>query len=132
VNPSTQPPAQQAPGEEKKPKAAKPKKEKKEGATIPRPRLPKFPDEHVITVLRPNAKRGASADRYNQYRTGMTVKEYVTTMTGEPWKRTVGEVFADMRWDTDPNRKLIHIGPEVVPVPAPQPKAEATPTKSAA
>ena len=109
-------------GEAKAPKAAKPKKEKKEGS-VPRPRLPKPDDNHVITVLRPKAKKGASGDRFDQYHDGMTVKEYVTKITGEPWKRTAGEVYADMRWDSDPHRKLINIGPTVVPKPAPTPAA---------
>src|SRR5262245_26291303 len=104
-------------GVQKEPKAKEPKV-KKEGA-VARPRLPKPPDDHVITILKPNAKSRASGERYNQYRTGMTVKEYVDKMTGEPWKRTPGQVYADLRWDTDPNRKLINIGPTVVPVPAP-------------
>ena len=102
------------------PKEAKPKKEKKEGS-VSRPRLPKYPDEHIITVLKPNAKREASGLRFNEYKTGMTVKQYVDKMTAAPWNRTVGQVFADMRWDTEEHRKFIHIGPTVVPVPAAQP-----------
>lgn len=89
-----------------------------------RPRLPKLPDEHVITVMKPNAKSGKSADRFNQYRTGMTVKEYVDVMTKEPWDRSEGEVWADIRWDTNPNRNLIHVGPTVVDVPPPPPPKE--------
>jgi hypothetical protein len=75
-----------------------------------------------------------SGDRYNQYQTGMTVKAYIDKMTAEPWKRTVGQIYADLRWDTDPNRKLINIGPEVVPIPEQPvkepkaPKQAATPT----
>jgi hypothetical protein len=72
-----------------------------------------------------------SGDRYNQYQTGMTVKAYIDKMTGEPWKRTVGQVYADLRWDTDPNRKLINIGPEVVPIPE-QPVKEPKAPKQAA
>jgi hypothetical protein len=65
-----------------------------------------------------------SGDRFNQYVNGMTVKEYIDKMTGEPWKRTVGQIYGDLRWDTDPNRKLINIGPEVVPIPPPPPPKE--------
>jgi hypothetical protein len=112
---------------EAKEKVAKPPKEKKERTGVSRPRLPKFPDEWVITVLKPNAKREASGLRFNEYRTGMTVKEYVDHMTAPPWNRTVGQVFGDMRWDTEEHRKFVHIGPEVVPVPAPAPQAAPTP-----
>jgi hypothetical protein len=89
-----------------------------------RPRLPKLPDEHVITVLKPNAKSGKSAERFNQYRTGMTVKDYVDVMSKEPFNRSEGEIWADIRWDTDPDRKLINIGPTVVEVPPPPPPKE--------
>jgi hypothetical protein len=112
----------------------KPKKEKKAKAVktgVSRPRLAKFDESHLITVLRPNAKIRASGERYNQYKTGMTVKQYIDLMGGEPWKRTVGQVYADLRWDTDPNRKLINIGPEVVPIPEPEPKKE-KPSKQSA
>ena len=110
------------------PKEAKPKKEKKEGATVARPRLPKPPEDHVITVMKPNAKREASGLRFNEYRTGMTVKQYVDKMTAPPWNRTPGQVYADIRWDTDEGRKFIHIGPTVVPVPAPPAPEPAKPT----
>jgi hypothetical protein len=131
-NPAT--PATQAgtvakpPGETKAP-AEKKAKAPKTG--VSRPRLPKPDDNHVITVLKPNAKSRASGDRYNQYKTGMTVKQYVDIMTAPPWNRTPGEVYADLRWDTDPNRKLINIGPTVVPVPAPAPAAPAAAPKVA-
>jgi len=109
-------PAAVATGEKKAPK---PKKEK---TGIARPRLPKPDDNHVITVLKPNAKSRASGDRYNVLKTGMSVKQYMDVMTAAPWNRTPGEVYADLRWNTDPNRKLIHIGPTTVPIPAPEPK----------
>lgn len=110
-------------GEEKKKKVAKPK------TGVSRPRLPKFDENHVITVLRPNAKTRNSGDRFNAYVTGMTVKQYIDKMAAEPFKRTLGQVYADLRWDTDPNRKLINIGPEVVPVPE-QPVKEPKKTKA--
>jgi len=105
------------------PKPAGEKKPKKEKTGISRPRLPKPEDNHVITVLKPNAKSRASGERYNVLKTGMTVKQYCDIMTAAPWNRTLGEVYADLRWNTDPNRKLIHIGPTTVPVPAPAPAA---------
>lgn len=108
---------------------AEDKKEKKTKSKtgVSRPRLPKFDESHLITVLRPNAKIRASGERYNQYKTGMTVKQYIDIMQAEPFKRTVGQIYGDLRWDTDPNRKLINIGPTVVPVPPPpEPKAKAT------
>jgi hypothetical protein len=99
------------------------------------------PDENwVITVLKPGIKTGKSGVRYDQYRNGMTIKEYVELMTKEPYNRTVGQVYHTLRWDTDPHRNLIHLGPTVVPVPPPpppkekkvkapkEPKAEATAT----
>ena len=56
----------------------------------------------------------------------MTVKEYVEIITKEPFNRTVGQAYHTLRWDTDPNRKLMHIGPTVVPVPPPpEPKVKA-------
>jgi hypothetical protein len=85
-----------------------------------RPRLPRdLNEDDVITVLRPKAKIRYSGERYDAYRNGMTVKEYIALMSGEPWNRTLGQIWADLRWDTDPRRNLIHVGPEVVPVPPP-------------
>jgi hypothetical protein len=111
-----------AQAEVKAPKVKK-VKERKEGSVV-RPRLPKPPDDHIITVLKPNAKREASGLRFNEYKTGMTVKQYVDVMTAPPWNRTAGQVFADIRWDTEEHRKFIHIGPTVVEVPPPAPKKE--------
>jgi hypothetical protein len=54
----------------------------------------------------------------------MTVKEYVDIMTKEPFNRTVGQAYHTLRWDTDPNRKLLNIGPTTVPVPDPEPPKE--------
>jgi hypothetical protein len=105
-------------GEAKEPKA------KKEGPKVARPRLPKLPDDHIITVLRPNAKTGKAADRFNVYKTGMTIKQYVETMSKEPFNRTDGETWGDIRWDTDPRRMLINVGPTVVDVPPPPPPKE--------
>jgi len=119
--PATGNPAQAKPVAEKKEPAEKKAKAPKTG--VSRPRLPKPEDGHLITVLKPNAKSRASGERYNVMKTGMSVKEYLDIMTAAPWNRTPGEVYADLRWNTDPNRKLIHIGPSVVPVPAPEQKA---------
>lgn len=107
-------------GEKKEP-AEKKAKAPKTG--VARPRLPRPEDEHIITVLKPNAKSRNSGERYNVLKTGMTVKQYMEIMTAAPWNRTPGEVYADLRWNTDPNRKLINIGPTVVPIPAPAPEA---------
>jgi len=108
-------PASKPAGEKKEPKA------KKEKTGVSRARLPKPDDNHVITVLKPNAKSRNAGDRYNQLKTGMTVKQYYDIMTAAPWNRTPGEVYRELRWNTDPERKLINIGPTVVPVPAPAP-----------
>ncbi len=114
-----------APGTAEAPKEEKVKKVrvKKEGA-VARPRLPKPSDDHVITVMKPNAKREASGLRFNEYRTGMTVKQYVDHMKAPPWNRTEGQVYADIRWDLEEHRKFIHIGPTVVAVPPPPPPKE--------
>ena len=106
-------------GEKKEPKA------KKEKTGVARPRLPRPDDNHVITVMKPNAKTGKAGERFNQLKTGMTIKAYFDLMTKEPWNRTPGQVFSDLRWNTDPNRKLIHIGPTVVPVPLQEAKPAA-------
>lgn len=101
-----------------------------------RPRLPKYPDDHVITVIKENAKARGAADRFKRYTTGMTVRAYADKIK-EDFGRTEGQTFADMRWDED--HKFIHIGPTVIEVPKPEPapakaeaKAEATPTPPAA
>jgi hypothetical protein len=107
-------------GEKKEKKA----KVKKEGAT-PRPRLPTFPDEHIITVLKENAKTRGANDRFNVYKTGMTVKQYLDIMAAEPWDRTNGQTFADMRWDAD--HKFINVGTHTVEVPKPAPAPEKQP-----
>jgi hypothetical protein len=111
----------------KEPAAPKTPKPKKEGA-VARPRLPKYPDEHVITVFKENAKARGAADRFKRYHTGMTVKQYVEKITAD-FQRTEGQTFADMRWDED--HKFIHIGPTVVPVPVASP-APATPAQASA
>lgn len=115
---------------EKVAKEPKPKKEKDPNA-VSRPRLPKYPDEHKITVMKENAKARGAADRFKLYHTGQTVKEYVEKMAAEPWKRTAGQTQADMRWDED--HKFIHVGPDVVPVPPPPaPTAIASPPATGA
>jgi hypothetical protein len=84
---------------------------------VARPRLPKYPDEHVITVLKPDSKARGAAERFNRFKTGMTVKEYVTKIH-EDFGRTVSQTQADMRWDED--HKFIHVGPTVIAVPPPE------------
>lgn len=116
--PAPAPTAAKPAAEKKEPKPKVPK-EKKEGAAA-RPRLPKYPDEHLITVLKPDSKARAAASRFKEYRTGMTVKQYVDTIR-DKFSRTDGQTYADMRWDVD--HKFIHIGPTVVPVPVAAPAA---------
>jgi hypothetical protein len=107
------------------------KKKKATKTGVARPRLARPDENHVITVFRPNSKTGKSGQRFDQVRTGMTVKEYVDLMTKEPYNRTVGQAYHTLRWDTDPNRNLLHIGPTVVPVPeAPPPKEKKTKAKA--
>src|SRR5215467_904794 len=77
-------------GEKKEPKAPKPKKE----GAIARPRLPKYDENHVITVLKENAKARNANKRFQGYKTGMTVKQYVDKMKDEHG-RTDGQTFAD-------------------------------------
>jgi hypothetical protein len=122
VHPAPAQAAAPAAATEKTPKEAKPKKEKKEGA-VARPRLPKFPEDHLITVMKPNAKSRTANDRFMRYTTGMTVKAYVEKIKEDFKNRTTGQIYADMRWDEE--HKFIHVGPTVVPVPPPEPKPEA-------
>jgi hypothetical protein len=118
----TAPAAAKPVAEKKEPKAPKPKKE---GTTAPRPRLPKFADEHLITVLQEGAKARNAHTRFLEYKTGMTVKAYVDLIR-EKYSRTDGQTHADLRWDAD--HKFIHVGPTVVPVPVAAPaSAPATP-----
>jgi hypothetical protein len=106
-------------GKEKKTRTAKPKKE----GGVSRPRLPKFPDEHLITVLKPNSKTRTANTRFNVYQTGMSIKQYLDKCR-EMFQRTDGQTHADIRWDAD--KKFIHVGPTVVDVPAePVPQAAA-------
>jgi hypothetical protein len=107
------PAAEAKPAKEKKAKAPK-----AEGSTVARPRLPKVPDEHVITVFKENSKARGAAERFQRYHTGMSVKEYVDKIAAD-FGRTSGQTHADIRWDID--HGFIHVGPTVVPVPAPAP-----------
>ncbi len=116
------------------PKAAKvakePKAKKERDPNAPaRPRLPKFPDEHVITVMKPESKARGAADRFKRYTTGMSVKQYVDKIS-EEFNRTSGQTQADMRWDMD--HGFIHVGPQVVPVPAQQEPAQSASNTAAA
>ena len=99
---------------------------KKEGS-VSRPRMAKFADTDIISLFRPNAKSRNSGARFNEYRHGMTVKEYVDLIKTK-FNRSEGQIYADFRWDLD--RNLIHIGPTVVEPPpappAPEPKPKAT------
>jgi hypothetical protein len=106
----------------------KKEKVKKEGAAA-RPRLPKYPDEHLITVLKENAKARGANERFKRYSTGMTVKAYVDKVSAD-FGRTSGQTYADMRWDAD--HGFIHIGPQIVPVPVSAPKPTAATTQPAA
>jgi hypothetical protein len=75
--------------------------------------------------LKPHAKTGNAGQRFDKLRTGMTVKEYRDILTAAPFNRTPGEYYRELRWNTDPHRQLMHIGPKVIDVPVPAP---ATPT----
>lgn len=92
-----------------------------------RPRLPKFPDDHVVTVFKPGSKARGAAQRFNRYVTGMTVKAYVDKIR-EEFGRTDGQTYADMRWDME--HKFIHIGPTTVPIPV-EPVPPPAPPKAA-
>ena len=96
---------------------------------VTRPRLDKFPDEHVITILKENAKSRTANARFKVYFTGMTVKQYVEALTGEPFNRTEAQTQADMRWDSNADHMFIHIGPHIVDVPPPPPPKEAAEPK---
>ena len=106
--------------EAKEEKEAKPKRE----------RRARFPEEHVITIMVPNPKSGKCRDRFDQYRTGMTIKEYVEVMNKEPFNYPVGQIWGDIWWDSDPKRNLIHVGPTTVDVPPPPPPKEKKPKKT--
>jgi len=105
---------------EKKAKKPRAKKERPEGS-VTRPRLPKYPDSDLITVLKPESKSRGAHDRFMLYSTGMTVRQYVDKVK-ETYDRTEGQTFADMRWDQD--HKFIHIGPVVIDIPQAQQAAE--------
>jgi hypothetical protein len=100
-------------------KAKEPKPEGEAGA--PRPRLHKYADELIITVLKPGSKARAAKLRFDEYVTGMTVGEYVKKIE-EKYKRTAGQTQADLRWDAV-DHDFIHIGPTVIDVPPPPPPA---------
>ena len=106
----------------KEPKAPKPPKEP--GAH--RTRHPKFPDEHIITVLKPNAKSQGAAERFSHYFTGQTVKAYLEKMA--TFERTSGQTMADMRWDE--KHQFIAIAETVVTAPT-QPAPSAAPAEPA-
>ena len=105
-----------AAGEKKEPKEPK---AKKEGSGIGRPRFARPDDNLVITVLKPHAKTGNAGKRFDMLKTGMTVAEYRAILTAAPFNRTPGEYYRELRWNTDPHRQLMHIGPKVIDVPKP-------------
>lgn len=116
------------PQAEKEPKAPKVAKPKKEGA-VARARLPKYPDDHVITVIKEGAKARGAKDRFSRYHTGQTVKQYIDVMKAD-LDRTEGQTLADMRWDME--HKFIHVGPTVIDVPKPEPAPAKTEAPAAA
>jgi hypothetical protein len=121
---ATQPPIGQQAGTPTKPTVVpgtgekKEPKKKKEPSGVARPRFARPDDNLVITVLKPNSKTGNAGKRFDVVKTGMTVKEYRDILTAAPFNRTPGEYYRELRWNTDPHRQLMHIGPSVVPVPA--------------
>jgi hypothetical protein len=130
VNPTATNPATQAAvakpapaaGEKKEPKEPK---AKKESTGVGRPRFARPDDNLVITVLKPHAKTGNAGKRFDTLKTGMTVKEYRDILTAPPFNRTPGEYYRELRWNTDPHRQLMHIGPKVIDVPQPAEKPAA-------
>ena len=117
----TKPTAVPDTGVKKEPKA------KKEPSGVARPRFARPDDNLLITVLKPHAKTGNAGQRFDKLKTGMTVKEYRDILTAAPFNRTPGEYYRELRWNTDPHRQLMHIGPSVIPVPAPAQAAPTTP-----
>jgi hypothetical protein len=121
---ATQPPIGQQAGTPTKPTVVsgtgekKEPKKKKEPSGVARPRFARPDDNLVITVLKPNSKTGDAGKRFDVMKTGMTVKEYRDILTAAPFSRTPGEYYRELRWNTDPHRQLMHIGPSVVPIPA--------------
>src|SRR6516164_4563597 len=130
---ATQPPTGPQAGTVTKPTAVpntgekKTPKPKKEPSGVARPRFARPDDNLVITVLKPNSKTGNAGKRFDVVKTGMTVKEYRDILTAAPFNRTPGEYYRELRWNTDPHRQLMHIGPTTVPVPAPAQAAPTTP-----
>lgn len=60
-----------------------------------------------IRVIRiQNPKRGKAAIRYAQYRTGMTVREYVQACEA---LTVPNYAIFDITWDTDPKRGFIEL-----------------------
>ena len=117
----TKPTAVPDTGVKKEPKA------KKEPSGVARPRFARPDDNLLITVLKPHAKTGNAGQRFDKLKTGMTVKEYRDILTAAPFNRTPGEYYRELRWNTDPHRQLMHIGPKVIDVPAPAQAAPTTP-----
>lgn len=72
----------------------KPKAEDKPKRTR---RTAREPDPRIIVAVAPNPKRGASRERFEIYKVGMTVYEAIA----------LGMFRADIPWDTAPKRNLI-------------------------
>jgi len=60
----------------------------------------------IRKLVEGNPKRGASAIRFAQYRTGMTVAEYLADCDG---LSVPNNALFDLTWDTDPKRRLIEL-----------------------
>src|SRR5215469_3237763 len=121
--PVAEAPVAEAPVAEAPAENGKEKKEKKAKGP-PRARRPRLAEDQKITLFRENPKRNVNAvgcrDRYDQYRTGMTIKEYIEALTKPPFSRTVGQTWSDLRWDLE--RNFIGVGADILPIP-PQPEA---------
>jgi hypothetical protein len=61
---------------------------------------------HIRKLAVGNPKRGAAAIRFAQYRTGMTVADYV--LACEKLEVPNYAIF-DITWDSDPSRRLIEL-----------------------
>jgi hypothetical protein len=63
-------------------------------------------NRRIRKIVDGNPKRGAAAIRFAQYRTGMTVGEYVLACKG---LGVPNYALFDITWDSDLNRRFIEL-----------------------
>lgn len=63
-------------------------------------------DRRIRKIVDKNPKSGASAVRFDRYRSGMTVAEYIHSC--EELGRPNLAIF-DITWDSDPKRRFIEL-----------------------